>query len=130
MNNDEFKEQKLEKKRRGIRNAKLKKKLGEECVYCKCNNLLTLTIDHTKPLSRGGEDNDENKQVTCFICNQLKDSLTDKEFKEYLKGITIMKRLNKMMISFNSKGEPTLAFYEKGYPQTLKELEEKHGNKI
>lgn len=128
MNNEEFERKEFEKKLRGVRNNKLKKKLGEKCVYCKCENILTLTIDHKKALSRGGEDIDENKQVTCFICNQLKDVMSDKEFKEYMKALGILKDLNKIRMTFNTQGQPSILFNEKGYPQTIKEMEEKNGN--
>ena len=63
MEDEEFEKAKFEKKRKGIRNNKLKKSLGENCVYCECNNVLILTIDHLKPLVRGGDDSNKNKQV-------------------------------------------------------------------
>lgn len=128
IDNEEFERREFEKKMRGIRNGKLKKKLGEKCVYCGCTNVLTLTIDHKKALARGGEDTNDNKQVMCFICNQLKDVLSDSEFKEFMKALEILKGLNKVRMDFNSQGQPLIVFNSKGYPQTIKELEEKYGN--
>jgi len=63
---------KLELIERAIHNDKLKKKLGYVCVYCGCTNRLILTIDHKTPLAREGKDEDSNKQVCCYVCNQLK----------------------------------------------------------
>lgn len=127
MENNEFEKIKIEKKKKGIYNNKLKKKLGEQCVYCGCNNILILTIDHIKPLARGGEDSKKNKQVVCFTCNQLKGILTDKEFIKYMKALKILKNLNKMKLIFNQNGQPNLLFNERAYPQTIKEMEEKNG---
>lgn len=106
----------------GVRNARLKKKLGEKCVYCGCNNTLVLNIDHKKPTKRGGLDDDKNKQVTCFTCNYLKGALTDKEFKEYMKALKILKDLNKIKLTFDSQGQPKLSFYEHGHPSTITEM--------
>jgi hypothetical protein len=80
--------------------TKLKKKLGNKCVYCDCNNKLLLTIDHKMPKSRGGKDDDTNKQVCCWFCNQLKGSLTDNEFKKYLKSLYTLKELCKVRLKF------------------------------
>ena len=71
----------------GIKKNNLRKKLGEVCVYCGCKNKLILTIDHKTHLARGGVDNEKNKQVCCFICNQFKGVLTHEEFKKYNKDI-------------------------------------------
>ena len=77
----------------------LKARLGNECVYCGCKNELILTVDHIRPLSRNGEDTDENKQVCCYVCNQLKGSLTDKEFKSYYKSLLSLYNLGKLRIT-------------------------------
>ena len=107
--------------KKGIRNSKLKKKLGEVCVYCGCTNKLILTIDHIKPLVRGGDDTDENKQVACVICNWLKGSLTDAEFKKYYKLLLTMKDLNKVKLS---TGDLSIFFRAFGYPKSLKDIVE------
>jgi len=81
---------KLTKKERvtkGRNNRKTQKELGHKCVYCKCENRLILTVDHKLPIGRGGKDEESNKQVCCFICNQLKGALTDPEFRKYLKAL-------------------------------------------
>lgn len=108
--------------RRGVKNSILKKKLGNKCVYCGCENKLILTIDHIIPTARGGEDTNENKQVCCFICNQLKGALNHAEFKKYYKALMILKDLNKIKLNIQ---EPELLFAPHAYPKTLKELKEK-----
>ncbi len=52
----------------------------EHCSYC--NGILTddRTVDHFMPLFRGGSDDNNNKIICCYSCNQLKGSLTPREF--------------------------------------------------
>ena len=114
----------MEKKeliKKGIKNTRLKKKLGEKCVFCDCNNKLLLTIDHIKPLIRGGEDTDENKQVLCVLCNWLKGGLTNTEYKKYYQAINILKDLNKTKFEI---GEFKINFSQFGHPKSLKDIEE------
>lgn len=106
---------------RGIKNTKLKKKLGEICVYCGSDNKLIQTIDHIISITRGGEDTEQNKQVACVFCNWLKGGLTDKEFKKYYKALMAMKDLNKMKFV---TGEFKIFFSPFGHPKDLKDLEE------
>lgn len=106
----------------GIKNGNLKKKLGERCVYCKCNNKLVLTIDHKTPLIRGGEDTDENKHIACFVCNQVKGPLTHEEFLEYNKALIILKELNKLKVYII---KPKVTFCADAYPKKLEDLENK-----
>lgn len=106
--------------RRGVENSILKKKLGNKCVYCGCTNKLILTIDHIQPLSRGGPDTNENKQVNCFVCNQLKGALNHVEFKKYYKALMILKDLNKIKLDI---AQPELLFCPHAYPKTLKDLD-------
>lgn len=91
-----------------------KKKKGEVCVYCNCNNKLLLNIDHKIPLSKGGEDIDSNKQVTCSFCNYLKGNSSEKDFKLFLKSLyslydlgKIHARVNQFHIKFNPMGLPS-----------------------
>ncbi len=89
-------------KLKGVRKDNLKKKLGEKCVYCGCDNKFILTIDHKMPLARGGEDIDKNKQICCFICNQLKGALTHEEFKKCLKALDTLGSLNRLVFLVDS----------------------------
>ena len=98
----------------GAKKSKLKKKLGERCVYCSCENKLFLTIDHIVPLSQGGEDIDSNKQVACYTCNFLKGSMLDKDFRKYLKTLYILKDLCKIKLIFPAP--PILRFNPNHYP--------------
>jgi len=52
------------------------------CIYC--NTLIfadTLCVDHSVPVSRGGEIGFSNLEVCCDRCNRMKGSLTGVEFK-------------------------------------------------
>lgn len=80
----------------GEEKRKLKNKLGNKCVYCGCDNILFLTIDHKTPLNRGGTDDKNNLQVCCLPCNSLKGALTEKEFLQYMKALKILKNLCKI----------------------------------
>lgn len=40
------------------------------CEYCKTKE--NLTVDHIKPVSKGGSDNIENLQCLCWLCNRKK----------------------------------------------------------
>lgn len=47
-----------------------------KCVYCKEKIGLTeFTIDHVKPISKGGTDDKKNVVCSCFSCNQLKSDM-------------------------------------------------------
>jgi 5-methylcytosine-specific restriction endonuclease McrA len=92
---------------------KLKKKLGHVCVYCGCNNKLILTIDHIIPKSRGGSDEPQNKQVTCLICNHLKGSLTEQEFRKYLKSLFLLEEICKVKLQIT---QINLKFNQGYYP--------------
>lgn len=96
---------------------KLKKKLGLKCAYCECNNPLLLTIDHIMPKSRGGNDDISNKQVCCFICNQLKGPMDDKEFKKYFKALKQMYDVSKIRLDY-SKLNVFLEFNQLFHPET------------
>ena len=96
-----------------IQKNKIKKTKGLECVYCGCTNQLILTIDHKIPKSRGGLNEEKNMQVCCYICNQLKGSLTDKEFKIYLKNLYNLKELCKIRLEL---GPMVLHFNSHHYP--------------
>lgn len=41
-----------------------------ECLYCRSKE--NLTIDHIKPVSRGGTDDIKNLQILCKSCNSRK----------------------------------------------------------
>ena len=51
---------------------------GNRCVYC--GSTENLTIDHVRPLSKGGETNADNCVAACLRCNQAKGSLDLDEF--------------------------------------------------
>lgn len=45
------------------------KQQSNKCFYCNIDITDTFTIDHKKPLSRGGENNKENMVLACMSCN-------------------------------------------------------------
>lgn len=98
------------------RGYKIKNKIknNKQCVYCGCNNPLMLTVDHKVPVSRGGTNDLVNLQPCCWICNQLKGSLTVIEFKKYLKALKILHELVKLKIVFPQRLE--LKFSPAYYP--------------
>lgn len=67
----------------GVRRAvkqMLLARTGHRCALCgdrisldrPCNDPLLATLDHIKPLARGGEDCLANWQIACLSCNQKK----------------------------------------------------------
>ncbi len=46
------------------------KKCHNRCACCRATR--QLTIDHIIPTSKGGTDDDNNLQILCFACNQIK----------------------------------------------------------
>lgn len=103
-----------EVKRLATKKREFKEHNGNKCVYCGCTNKLILTIDHIIPFSRGGTDDDNNKQVTCRICNGLKGSLTHEEFLKYYQALGDLKDLFKIALVLPSK--IPLQFNQEYYP--------------
>jgi 5-methylcytosine-specific restriction endonuclease McrA len=57
-----------------------------KCVYCgKKFGVAHLTVDHKKPVARGGDDRPSNLQLTCGKCNSRKGYDTDGEFRRRYK---------------------------------------------
>lgn len=64
----------------GVR-TKLWHEADRKCFYCKEPLLFEkLTLDHKKPISRGGLDIEENLVASCKACNEIKGHLTAEEF--------------------------------------------------
>lgn len=68
------------------RDEKLREQ-GGKCIYCR-SQLTTskATLEHKKPVSRGGRDNPGNLAASCRLCNQTKGSLTDPQFRKLIKS--------------------------------------------
>jgi hypothetical protein len=77
----------------------IKKELPSVCVYCGCKEELFLTIDHIIPKCRGGTDTKDNMQITCIMCNQLKNNLTHQEYIKYFFALRKLKELYKIAIT-------------------------------
>lgn len=54
------------------------------CIYC--NSSIDLTLEHLKPISRGGENTLENCAIACSACNSEKGSLGPIEYIRKLMG--------------------------------------------
>lgn len=102
-------------------------KKGDKCVYCGCNLLLALTIDHKIPKSRGGGDEEGNLQITCWLCNQVKSSLNNAEFKKYLTSLQTLSSLKKIRIDF-PRNLPII-FKQHHHPDFEYKNGKKNGNK-
>ena len=94
----------------------IKDKLGRKCAFCGCTNDLLLNIDHMIPLSRNGDDVEENKQVLCYFCNSFKGSLTNEEFERYMLAIGILKDLRKIKIFLPPGNQMKIEFNPHHYP--------------
>jgi len=81
----------------------IKKKLGKKCVYCGSDNPIFLTIDHKLPKSRGGTDDENNLQLCCVLCNQLKTNHTDAEYKRIYKAYKTLFDMKMLHIDFKDK---------------------------
>lgn len=58
---------------------------NQECFYC--HKLLLLkdaTIDHKKPLARGGTHELSNLCAACHHCNNLKSHMTVEEYRDFM----------------------------------------------
>jgi 5-methylcytosine-specific restriction endonuclease McrA len=68
------------------------KRNKKRCWYCGCKVLLEgskaaprlATIDHQKPLSKGGYNKRSNKVTACFACNQEKAAMGLDEYRNHL----------------------------------------------
>jgi 5-methylcytosine-specific restriction endonuclease McrA len=52
---------------------------GDRCIYCSTPG--KMTIEHKKPISRGGLNLLANLAPACHRCNRIKNNKTVKEFK-------------------------------------------------
>lgn len=70
----EKRERELTAIRRGLPNSVRVKIIYEagKCNNCGEANIDLLTIDHIKPISKGGTNDLENPQVLCVMCNHRK----------------------------------------------------------
>lgn len=75
-------------------------KKQKKCVYCGCDNALYLTVDHIRPLSRGGADCISNCETCCVLCNQLKSNRTKTDFIVYLRALKALKGIGQVWIDF------------------------------
>jgi hypothetical protein len=71
---------------------------GNKCVVCKSTE--SLTLDHLKPKSKGGGDEDSNLQTLCRRCNQLKGghNISNKELKLLLNPKALQKRYASILV--------------------------------
>ena len=53
------------------------------CIYCKTSVLSVFDIDHIIPVSRGGDNSENNLQLLCPSCNRSKRDKTHTEYIEW-----------------------------------------------
>lgn len=72
--------------KRKLEDYKKKQKANDQmkCIFCG-NEGRQMTVDHDIPLSRGGEHEESNFCIACHTCNNDKNTMTAKEYKEYRK---------------------------------------------
>lgn len=71
----------------------------EKTIYAKYNGCCAicgkpvkfdkLTIDHKTPLSKGGTDEIDNLQLSCWMCNQFKGNMDMQEFSQKVREIAV-----------------------------------------
>lgn len=61
----------------------IKARHGHRCAYC--GRAVKLEMDHRVPLSRGGLHVAANIAPACRSCNATKYTMTDKEFRRFLR---------------------------------------------
>jgi 5-methylcytosine-specific restriction endonuclease McrA len=75
------------------RREELLKQQRGKCAYCqrrmvkKRGQLNSVTLEHRKPLSRGGNHSRKNLLATCAMCNRLKGGMTEEKFLALLEKI-------------------------------------------
>lgn len=68
---------------------------GKICAICgKPLNIDDFTVDHIKPLSKGGTYNDDNLRAAHERCNKMKDNMMDNEFFELTNDIASYQFIN------------------------------------
>jgi hypothetical protein len=76
------------------------------------------TVDHAKPVSRGGSNAEWNLVPACEYCNRLKDSMNLHEFREWVK-----QRVVRNLISLGYIGGDLsrlkIVFWGEGYDSPL-----------
>lgn len=66
------------------------------CEYCLYPNdgSIPVAVDHAQPVSRGGHDQLSNLRLSCKPCNQGKGTMTEAEYRTWLRALS--DRLNVM----------------------------------
>ena len=70
----------------------------KKCVYCGCNYAPFLTVDHIVPKSKNGTYNKDNLQICCFMCNILKDNLSEEAFQVLRRDLADLKEMGKVLL--------------------------------
>lgn len=72
--------------------SKLINKYGAICYICEKPfiKMKDITFDHLRPVSKGGLDEMDNYRLAHFDCNQLKGTMTEKEFEIFQKGAELV----------------------------------------
>ena len=103
---------------------KIYQKFGGRCAYC--GHLPPgLTLDHIKPVSKGGTWRLENLYPACYDCNKAKSSLSIEQFREAINSNLIKKNkhLNRHWKAVLSRFCCPVYFHFEGHLKTPKEDE-------
>jgi 5-methylcytosine-specific restriction endonuclease McrA len=93
------------------------KKCGGRCWYCG-RQPEELTVDHAKPRSRGGQNQDDNLLPACEYCNNLKANLTVSEFRKWVK-VKVIRRLMELGYFSSDLSQVRVVFYGEGNDSPL-----------
>ena len=96
------------------------RKCEGRCWYCGYEppELCDLTVDHAKPVSRGGPNAEWNLLPACEYCNRLKDNMTVSEFRKLVK-LTVVRNLITLGYIGDGLSRLKIVFYGEGYDSVL-----------
>lgn len=91
VTNSNSKQRKETKFKSQMEKFKKQKKLeGKlQCEFCGCQEESKMTVDHNMPISKGGENKENNFLIACMNCNLDKNTMTGNEYKAYIERKTI-----------------------------------------
>jgi CRISPR/Cas system Type II protein with McrA/HNH and RuvC-like nuclease domain len=109
-------------------------KFNGKCIYCGCSiEFNNFEIDHIKPKSKGGKDDEDNLVASYIDCYRAKSNKTLREFKDYIED------LGEDLWLYNNKFRLLVKYYknENGLINPMKKidfhfnklLEDKYGKK-
>jgi hypothetical protein len=95
-------------------------KCNGRCWYCgrEPESDARLTMDHARPRSRGGKNQDDNLLPACLYCNNLKESRLVSEFRKFCK-VTVIRRALEFGCYGGDLSRIKIVFFGEGNPDPL-----------